>query len=116
MKNQALFSLKGKSKKIKCRLLQFLFGALRVNFQISTNPKRQTLAVIVYQYKGCQLSSQIKIYDLKRSRIVLCSLDCNLLQKTTLYFFLSVKINSGFEPIKVRYMARIITNVYDKNR
>ena len=31
MKHQALFSLKDKSKKIKCRLLQFLFGALRVN-------------------------------------------------------------------------------------
>ena len=30
MKNQALFSLKGKSKKLKCRLLQFLFGALRL--------------------------------------------------------------------------------------
>ena len=30
MKNQALFSSKGKSKKLKCRLLQFLFGALRV--------------------------------------------------------------------------------------
>ena len=32
MKNQALFSLKDKSKKIKCCLLQFLFGTLRVNF------------------------------------------------------------------------------------
>ena len=32
MKNQALFSSKDKTKKIKCRLLQFLFGALRVNF------------------------------------------------------------------------------------
>ena len=31
MKNQALFSSKDKSKKIKCRLLQFLFGALRVS-------------------------------------------------------------------------------------
>ena len=31
MKNQALFSLKDKSKKVKCHLLQFLFGALRVN-------------------------------------------------------------------------------------
>ena len=31
MKNQALFSSKNKSKKLKCRLLQFLFGALRVN-------------------------------------------------------------------------------------
>ena len=30
MKNQALFSLKGGSKKLKCCLLQFLFGALRV--------------------------------------------------------------------------------------
>ena len=30
MKNQALFSLKDKSKKLKCRLLQFLFGVLRV--------------------------------------------------------------------------------------
>ena len=30
MKNQALFSLKDKSKKFKCPLLQFLFGALRV--------------------------------------------------------------------------------------
>ena len=30
MKNQALFSSKDKNKKIKCRLLQFLFGALRV--------------------------------------------------------------------------------------
>ena len=31
MKNQALFSSNDKSKKIKCRLLQFLFGAIRVN-------------------------------------------------------------------------------------
>ena len=31
MKNQALFSLKDISKILKCRLLQFLFGALRVN-------------------------------------------------------------------------------------
>ena len=31
MKNQALFSSKDKSKKLKCGLLQFLFGALRDN-------------------------------------------------------------------------------------
>ena len=31
MKNQTLFSSKDKSKKLKCRLLQFLLGALRVN-------------------------------------------------------------------------------------
>ena len=30
MKNQALLSSKDKRKKLKCRLLQFLFGALRV--------------------------------------------------------------------------------------
>ena len=30
MKHQALFSSKDKNKKLKCRLLQFLFGALRV--------------------------------------------------------------------------------------
>ena len=35
MKNQALFSLKDKSKKLKCCLLQFLFGALRVNKIVS---------------------------------------------------------------------------------
>ena len=29
--DQVLFSSKDKSKKIKCRLLQFLLGALRVN-------------------------------------------------------------------------------------
>ena len=32
MKNQALFSSKDKSKELKCCLLQFLFGTLRVNF------------------------------------------------------------------------------------
>ena len=31
MKNQALFSSKDKSKKLKCRLLHFLFGVLRIN-------------------------------------------------------------------------------------
>ena len=31
MKNQAIISSKDKSKKLKCRLLQFLFGALRVH-------------------------------------------------------------------------------------
>ena len=34
MKHQALFFSKDKiKKKLKCRLLQFLFGALRVNIQ-----------------------------------------------------------------------------------
>ena len=30
MKHQALFSSEDKSKNLKCRLLQFFFGALRV--------------------------------------------------------------------------------------
>ena len=36
MKHQALFSSKDKSKKLKCRLLQFLFGTLRANKQETT--------------------------------------------------------------------------------
>ena len=35
MKNQALFSSENKSKKLKCRLLQFLFGALRIKVVLS---------------------------------------------------------------------------------
>ena len=34
MKNQGLFSSKDKSKKLKCCLLQFLFGALRDNINV----------------------------------------------------------------------------------
>ena len=32
MKNQVLFSLKDRSKKSKCRLLQFLCGSFRVKY------------------------------------------------------------------------------------
>ena len=41
MKNQALFSSKDKSKKLKCHLLQFLFGALRVNSVLQQWPDRR---------------------------------------------------------------------------
>ena len=41
MKNQALFSSKDKSKKLKCRLLQFLFGAFRVKSMFK-NPSATT--------------------------------------------------------------------------
>ena len=37
MKNQDLFSSKDKSKEIKCHLLQFLFGALRVNWRTDSS-------------------------------------------------------------------------------
>ena len=33
MKNQALLSSKDKNKKLKCHLLHFLFGALRVHLK-----------------------------------------------------------------------------------
>ena len=49
LNHQALFSSKDESKKLKCRLLQFLFGALRVNIgqkdlrneQIKKNEKKR---------------------------------------------------------------------------
>ena len=40
MNNQALFSLKDKSKKSKCRLLQFLLGALRIKDTFSAYMRR----------------------------------------------------------------------------
>ena len=36
MKNQAVFSSKDKSKNLKCYLLQFLFGSLRLNMFFSS--------------------------------------------------------------------------------
>ena len=35
MKNQALFSWKDKSKNLKCRLLQLLYGSLRVKTEMT---------------------------------------------------------------------------------
>ena len=46
MENQDLFPSKDKSKKLTCRLLQFLFGALRVN--ISTIENRTCFQNNVY--------------------------------------------------------------------
>ena len=45
MKNQALFSSKDKSKKLKCLLLQFLFGALRVKRRVSSSKYSSDKAV-----------------------------------------------------------------------
>ena len=39
MKNQALFSSKDKSKKLKFRVLQFLFGTLRDKFPVGNGNK-----------------------------------------------------------------------------
>ena len=48
MKNQALFSSKDKSKKLKCRLLQFLCAALRVNSCISRQYNVLTTTISLY--------------------------------------------------------------------
>ena len=45
MKHQGLFSTKDKCKKLKCRLLQFLFGALRIKIQ----PQNRTVSINVFQ-------------------------------------------------------------------
>ena len=45
MKNQALFSLKDKSKKLKCCLLQFLFGTLWINRHLC--PSRVIIMVVL---------------------------------------------------------------------
>ena len=49
MKNQVLFSLKDKSKKLKCRLLQFLFGALRVKKATQFNSISAACVVYIKQ-------------------------------------------------------------------
>ena len=54
MKNQALFSLEDKSKKSKCHLLQFLFGALRVKDFDSKADRQSSLKVApVAQWFKC---------------------------------------------------------------
>ena len=52
MKNQALFASKGKSKKIKCRLLQFLFSALRLKNNLQSKIYGLSEAWILW-YTGC---------------------------------------------------------------
>ena len=52
MKNQALFSPKDKSEKLKCRLLQFLFGTLRVKFlDLHRGTKRSLRKATVMSYR-----------------------------------------------------------------
>ena len=57
MKNQDLFSSKDKTKKLKCRLLRFLFGALRVNqkFFFNLSPL-EMLSKMIYCYVQHQRS------------------------------------------------------------
>ena len=59
MKNQALFSSKDKSKKLKCRLLQFWFGALRVKRQISTRiPEYRVLSLSALSCHKIELNAK----------------------------------------------------------
>ena len=51
-KNQAVFSLKDKSEKLECRLLQFLFGALR--FKINK---------LQYVFLWYPLSDHVRVTD-----------------------------------------------------
>ena len=58
MKNQALFSSKDKSKKLKCRLLQLLFSALRVNtrymyMEVALKASRVLRNYNVWEMYGC---------------------------------------------------------------
>ena len=53
MKNQALISSKDKSKKLKCRLLQFLFGTLRVKCPDKLNPTELLLLNESIYLKHC---------------------------------------------------------------
>ena len=61
MKDQALFSSKDKSKKLKCRLLQFLFGALRVNPFVSPEPKLVNFAIAYYYSTESKQTQNINI-------------------------------------------------------
>ena len=64
MKNQALFSSKNKTKKLKCCLLQFLFGTLRVK---TANLNRPHLKEPPPPEKGTE-SREVKYCFQKRGR------------------------------------------------
>ena len=57
MKNQALFSSKDKSKKLKCLLLQFLFGALRVKRRVSSSKysSDKVVSLVKMSHIGCDM-------------------------------------------------------------
>ena len=80
MKNQASFSLKDKSKKFKCCLLQFLLCALRVKMdflkvsivllvikRLNTNHYEKTVQSSSMVFK-CGLLCRHQVLDLEKSR------------------------------------------------
>ena len=50
MKNQALFPSKDRSKKLKCRLLQFLFGALKVKTKTKMQVNGNNMHMYMYSH------------------------------------------------------------------
>ena len=70
MKNQALFSSKDKSKKLKCRLLQFLFGTSRVKRQKISNPKN---AATILHTVTEMATPTLKTYTLIKVQNLCCS-------------------------------------------
>ena len=69
MKNQALFSSKDKSKKLKCRLLQFLFGALRVRL-MALLLMVKFLDIFLADYRWlCDRISSNKLYHIENSEM-----------------------------------------------
>ena len=49
MKNQTLCPSRDKSKKLKCRPLQFVFGTLRINIYTITTNKTQEIKKKLYK-------------------------------------------------------------------
>ena len=75
MKNQPLFSSKNKSKKLKCRLLQFLFGALRVNWNVYVRASVEELNCFTTKKQMTKFSSanfqknaKSKLYHIENSK------------------------------------------------
>ena len=71
MKHQALFPLKDKSKKAKCRLLQFLFGTLRVkavthNNNYSNKDQLGTLKISQFKWRLKEVISTYFFFGGKR--------------------------------------------------
>ena len=101
MKNQALFSSKDKSKKLKCRLLQFLFGALMVKYINATKTIRFTEST----------KESIKPINIK---IIRKTLNIYFLRFSVFYVRVSFNIASNI-PIKDKATDTAIINQEEPN-
>ena len=63
MKSQALLSSNDKSKKLKCRLLQYLFGALRVKTLRRIITLFSSTAVMLWMKTGKANSGELESYE-----------------------------------------------------